>query len=97
MKAPIPLKRPCSYDPEKDPAGMHQGMHHCPECGMMVVGRLPHLITDGTICLACGADGSAEHPPDPDCKYCSFQGEEPPEGWTGEDESDLFKEKPDGE
>jgi hypothetical protein len=31
----------CPYDPETGPLST-QGMHHCPECGLMVVGGCPH-------------------------------------------------------
>lgn len=44
------------------------GMYHCPTCGMMVLAGVPHPITDGTVCLACGA--GKELDPDPDCPYC---------------------------
>jgi DNA-directed RNA polymerase subunit RPC12/RpoP len=73
----------CSEKPELQ-AG---GMYHCPECGMMVLAGLPHPITDGCICLACGADGSRPGMNDPDCEHCSFKGMVIPPGEPAEDDN----------
>ena len=36
---------PCSYDPEPL-IGVPLGMHHCPNCGTMVVAGIPHGPVD---------------------------------------------------
>ncbi len=57
----------CPHKPELEESS---AIYRCPACGMAVMGGMRHIISDGTVCLACGADGFTVKS-DPNCKYCS--------------------------
>lgn len=69
----------CPHKPELEKT---MGMYHCPECEMMVLAGVPHLVSDGIVCLGCGAyikrEGGDIFRGDPDCEHCSFKSYVPP-------------------
>ncbi len=74
----------CSEKPE---LLKEMGMYHCPACGMMVMGGLPHLISDGVICLACGANEETRG--DPKCPHCNFPDYDPSKYPDPDEDVDL--------